>query len=161
MGRKWAGHLNAALRRGVEVRPGGRDALQVLVEREAAQRRAKRYRSLPPAFTLALPPPSLRLWHWHEDGSPGAAMAFVRHGAWATYHLAWASPAARARAVHQAMLWQAALALKAEGVRWLDLGVVDSESAPGLARFKLGTGAGLVQLGATCWVLPPWRGRGR
>ena len=50
--------------------------------------------------------------------------------------------------------WQAAQALRAEGVRWLDLGSVDNEAAPGLARFKLGTGARLCRLGATCLVLP-------
>ena len=44
--------------------------------------------------------------------------------------------------------------LRAEGVRWLDLGSVDTEAAPGLARFKLGTGAALKRLGATCLVLP-------
>jgi hypothetical protein len=44
--------------------------------------------------------------------------------------------------------------LWAEGVRWLDLGSVDTEKAPGLARFKLGTGAELKRLGATMLVLP-------
>jgi hypothetical protein len=52
------------------------------------------------------------------------------------------------------MLFQAAVALREEGVRWLDLGSVDSERALGLARFKLGTGAGLKRLGATMLVLP-------
>ncbi|MGL4236328.1 hypothetical protein [Tabrizicola sp.] len=52
------------------------------------------------------------------------------------------------------MLTRAAEALAAEGVRWLDLGSVDTEAAPGLARFKLGTGAGLRRLGATMLVLP-------
>jgi hypothetical protein len=81
-------------------------------------------------------------------------MAFVRHGATATYHLAWGSDAARAAGVHPVMLTRAAEALVAEGVRWLDLGSVDSEAAPGLARFKLGTGARLHRLGATMLVLP-------
>jgi hypothetical protein len=52
------------------------------------------------------------------------------------------------------MLARAAEALAAEGLRWLDLGTVDTEAAPGLARFKLGTGARLRRLGATCLVLP-------
>jgi hypothetical protein len=52
------------------------------------------------------------------------------------------------------MLLQAVEALRAEGVLWLDLGQVDTEAAPGLARFKLGTGADLRRLGATCLVLP-------
>ena len=56
--------------------------------------------------------------------------------------------------MHRLLLLRAAEALGAEGVRWLDLGSVDSERAPGLARFKLGTGAELRPLGATCLVLP-------
>ena len=83
-----------------------------------------------------------------------AAMCFVRHGGTATYHMGWAADAARAQGVHGVMLWQAALALRAEGVGMLDLGQVDHEAAPGLARFKLGTGAALVGLGATVLVLP-------
>ena len=54
---------------------------------------------------------------------------------------------------HRSMT-RAAEALWAEGVHWLDLGSVDSERAPGLARFKLGTGAALKRLGSTCLVLP-------
>ena len=52
------------------------------------------------------------------------------------------------------MLVRAAEALWVEGVRWLDLGSVDTERASGLARFKLGTGAELRRLGTTCLVLP-------
>ena len=81
-------------------------------------------------------------------------MGFIVHGSSATYHLGWASEAAKAAGVHGVMLLQAAEALRAEGVLWLDLGQVDTEAAPGLARFKLGTGADLRRLGATCLVLP-------
>ena len=62
-----------------------------------------------------------RVWHWRQDGEIEAAMAFVRHGAAATYQTGWAGPLARRCGVHQVMLWQAALALRDEGVRWLDL----------------------------------------
>lgn len=159
--RRWAGRLAAAERAGLQVRPGGGDILRVLIREEAAQRYRKGYRGLPPDFPCHLPPAALRIWHWRREGGTGAAMAFVRHGAAATYQTGWAGPAARRHGVHQVMLWQAALALRAEGVRWLDLGTVDTEAAPGLAHFKLGTGAELRQLGATAWVLPGWRGRGR
>ena len=159
--RRWAGRLGAAGRAGVQVRPGGGDILKLLIREEAAQRYRKGYRGLPPDFPCHLPHAALRVWHWMQEGGTGAAMAFVRHGAAATYQTGWAGPAARRCGVHQAMLWQAALALRDEGVRWLDLGTVDTEAAPGLAHFKLGTGAELRQLGATAWVLPGWRGRER
>ena len=159
--RRWVGRLAAAGRAGVQVRSGGSDILRVLIREEAAQRYRKGYRGLPPDFPCHLPHAALRVWHWMQEGGTGAAMAFVRHGAAATYQTGWAGPAARRCGVHQAMLWQAALALRDEGVRWLDLGTVDTEAAPGLAHFKLGTGAELRQLGATAWVLPGWRGRER
>jgi len=154
MARNWRGHLSRAERAGVRVQRGDRGALETLVAAEASQRAARRYQALPVGFTLALPADALRMWEWRQAGSMQAAMCFVVHGASASYHLAWGSDAARAAGVHGLMLSRAAEALWAEGVRWLDLGSVDSERAPGLARFKLGTGARLKRLGSTMLVLP-------
>lgn len=159
--RKWAGRLSAAERAGIQACVGGSDALDTLLREDMAQRRHRGYRSLPPGFIRALPPGCLHVWQWLDDGKVGAAMAFVRHGQSATYQIGWAGAAARTQGVHQAMLWQAAMALRADGVCLLDLGTVDTESAPGLARFKLGTGAALRQLGPTAWVLPRWSGHKR
>jgi hypothetical protein len=151
---RWRNHLSAGERRGPDLRQDDGSLLERLLQVELRQRRLRGYQALPPAFTRALPRPALRLWEWREGGVMAAAMGLVRHGATASYHLSWAGPAARAGAVHQVMLFRAAHALRDEGVRWLDLGSVDSEAAPGLARFKLGTGAGLHRLGATMLVLP-------
>jgi lipid II:glycine glycyltransferase (peptidoglycan interpeptide bridge formation enzyme) len=151
---KWRNRLRVAERTGVAVTPGSDATLDRLIAEEAAQRRTRGYRSLPPAFTHALPPECLRLWEWRHNGEIAAAMAFVRHGRSASYHLGWASDVARQPGVHTVMLMAAATALREEGVDWLDLGSVDTDRAPGLARFKLGTGATLHQLGATCLVLP-------
>ncbi len=151
---KWRNRLAAAGRAGVVPRPAPHARLAALVEAEAAQRRSRGYRSLPPAFSAAIPPDALRLWEWQHDGDNAAAMAFVVHGGTATYHLAWGNEAARTTGAHALMLLQAAEALQQEGVRWLDLGSVDTDRAPGVARFKLGTGAALKRLGATVMVLP-------
>ncbi len=150
---KWRNRLVSA-EASVRVRRGDARTLDHLIREEATQRRARRYRALPEGFARALDPDALRLWEWREGGTMAAAMAFVVHGSSATYHLGWASAAARAVGVHGVMLMRAAEGLRAEGVRWLDLGSVDTEAAPGLARFKLGTGADLRRLGATCLVLP-------
>ena len=154
MARNWRGHLTQSERAGLRVRRGDSATLAALVAAEAAQRRVRRYRALPTGFTQALPKASLRLWEWRQAGARQAAMCFVAHGASASYHLAWGSDAARTAGVHGLMLTRAAEALWAEGARWLDLGSVDTERAPGLARFKLGTGAGLRKLGPTMLVLP-------
>jgi hypothetical protein len=151
---RWRNHLSAGERRQPQFRCDDASTLERLLAADLRQRRLRSYQALPPAFTRALPRGALRLWEWRAEGGMAAAMCFVRHGATASYHLSWAGPAARAGAVHQVMLFRAALALRDEGVRWLDLGSVDSEAAPGLARFKLGTGAALHRLGATMLVLP-------
>jgi Acetyltransferase (GNAT) domain len=149
MAGKWRNRLTAA---DVRVRRGG--DLAALLAHEAALRAMRGYRSLPAAFTQALPKDALHLWEWRHAGQMQAAMCFVRHGTWATYHVGWGSDAAKGRGVHGVMLWQAALALRAEGVQTIDLGDVNTDDAPGLARFKLGTGAALVSVGKTAWVLP-------
>jgi Acetyltransferase (GNAT) domain len=154
MAGKWRNRLVSAERAGVEVREGGNATLEHLITAEGKQRRLRRYRALPEGFTRALPAGAVRLWEWRGRFGIGAAMAFVVHGTSATYHLGWGSDAARAAGVHGVMLARAAEALAVDGVRWLDLGAVDAEKCPGLARFKLGTGAMLRTLGATCIVLP-------
>lgn len=151
---KWRNRLAVAEKAGLRIGPAPLKRLPDLVAAEGAERGAKGYRSLPPAFTLALPTHSLRLFDWRHGGAMGAGMAFVVEGATASYHLAWAGDAARAAHVHPLMLFRAALSLRDEGVRWLDLGSVNTEDAPGLARFKLGTGAALRRLGHTMLALP-------
>lgn len=154
MARNWRGHLHQAERAGLRVTRGDARTLAALIAAEAVQRARRRYRALPEGFSRALPQDALRIWEWRQAGVMQAAMCFVVHGTSASYHLSWGSDAARGVEVHRLLLLRAAEALWAEGVRWLDLGSLDSERAPGLARFKLGTGAELRPLGATCLVLP-------
>ena len=82
---------------------------------------------------------------------PVAAMMFLRHGSTATYHIGWSNAQGRAAHAHNLLLWRAAERLSSKGVKTLDLGTLDTVNAPGLARFKLGTGAMPHRLGGT-WV---------
>lgn len=150
----WRNQLISAERRGVDVLVGNAATLAHLVEKDSVQGRARGYRGYSAEFTLALPADALRLWEWRHAGQMGAGMVFVLQGSSATYHIGWSGAAARKNAVHNVMLWQAALSLRSEGVRWLDLGSVNHHEAPGLAWFKLGTGAVLRRLGHTMLVLP-------
>ena len=154
MARNWRGHLSQAERAGLRVTRGDARTLEALMAAEAVQRSRRRYLALPEGFSRALPQDALRIWQWRQAGAMQAAMCFVVHGTSASYHLSWGSDAARGVGVHGLMLVRAAEALWVEGVRWLDLGSVDTERASGLARFKLGTGAELRRLGTTCLVLP-------
>lgn len=154
MAQKWRNRLAAAERAGGTpvLSRHGRDDLAALIAAEAGQRRARRYRALPADFLRHWTCP-VALWRWPARGPMRAGMLFLIHGTAATYHIGWAGPEARAAFAHGPMLWRAACDLRARGVTLLDLGAADAAN-PGLARFKLGTGAALRPLGATVLVLP-------
>lgn len=122
-----------------------------LFHQEHRQRLERGYRNLPPVFaqTWLGTPHAHHLTLVAKDRAPIAGMMFLCHGTTATYHLGWTSAEGRATSAHTLTLWQAMEQLRADGVRFLDLGLLDTERAPGLARFKLGTGAAAHRLGAT------------
>ncbi|MGH1452989.1 MAG: GNAT family N-acetyltransferase [Paracoccaceae bacterium] len=110
-----------------------------LLRAETAQRKQQKYRALPAAFALNWP--ETRLFTLRKRQTDLAAMLFLIHGAGATYHIGWTSDQGRAMNAHSLILWQAANWLAARGCTELDLGPLDTINTPGLARFKLGTGA--------------------
>lgn len=152
---KWRNRLRKAEAQ-VRPKPLRGAALEQLMAQEAAQRHARGYRNLPGALALHWPGQSLALG-WHAEGALQAGMVFLIHGPSASYFLGWASARGRAAFAHGPLLWQAMLALRARGVQQLDLGDVDSGQGAALARFKLGTGAKVQAMGASCLVLPPLR----
>lgn len=155
MAPKWRRRLAAAERAGLRIQRADPRSSVVAAVLHAAEGegRAKGYRTLPPAFVAAWPG-EVRAWVWRHKGQVAAGMVFLRHGSWATYQAGWADAAAREASVHRPMLVKAAAALAAEGVRTLDLGTICDETGEGLAHFKRGTGAAIVPLGPTMWVLP-------
>ena len=86
---------------------------------------------------------TVRVWNAFHDGTAVAGIAVIRHGASATYLAGWTSAAGRHHNAHNLLLWHAITKLRESGTDWLDLGGVDTQSAPGLARFKLGLGGAL------------------
>lgn len=172
---KWRNRLvraeGSALRFRRTTLPDARAAW--VLEAEALQRRAQGYRGLPPTLALAFgqaTPGAAVLYEALEDGAPVAGIVVLRHGAMATYFLGVTTQAGRAANAHTFLLARAAFECAAEGVLTLDLGTLDTQSAPGLARFKLGSGAQAVPLGGT-WLYAralagllkprrPWQPRG-
>lgn len=144
---KWRNRLVAAERAGRfgRVRPLSPTETRAFVQLEAEQRRSRRYASLPVSFTQAYGDVAGRggvlALGAVADGDLRAGMLFLRHGAAATYHLGWADDAARAGGAHNLILWDAMRRLRDMGVRELDMGGLDTERTPGIARFKLGAGA--------------------
>ena len=61
----------------------------------------------------------------------------------------WAGPQGRWHNAGTLLLWRGLLALRGRGVARLDLGGIDTRRAPGIARFKLGTGATPYALAGT------------
>lgn len=145
----------------VEHGPMPAEAGHWLLQAEEAQARARRYRRLPASFTAAWVAAngddSARLFVARLHGGIVAAMLFLLHGRAASYHIGWSGPEGRAGHAHNLLLWQASDWLAARGYACVDLGTLDTETTPGLARFKLGSGAQQVKLGAT-WLDAPGTG---
>lgn len=156
---KWRNRLNRAERAGLAVRdlPFAGAPADWLVAREGEMRRARRYRTLHPDVArawAAADPGAARLFLALEDDGPVAGMLFLVHGAAASYHMGWSGPAGRAAGAHHLLLARAADWLADSGVLSIDLGTVDTEGTPGLARFKTGAGARIRPLGGSWMALP-------
>ena len=127
-----------------------------LIAAEAKQRASRGYRALPGQFVDV----------WQETGGEtlllearrGAAqlagMLFLIHGKRATYQLGWSSSRGKDQEAHRALLWRAIVILRAKGLERLDLGTLATDRSPGLARFKIGTGASVRALAPTRLVWP-------
>ena len=151
---KWRNRLRHAMRQGLEVRsaPLPPDPHHWLFHREAAQQHAQGYRNLPPALIVAIAaaePGALTLFTARASGRIIAAMLFARHESAASYMIGWSEAAGRATSAHNLLLWQAMGVLRTAGLERIELGPCDANKAPGLARFKLGSGAKARSLGGT------------
>lgn len=77
-----------------------------------------------------------------HKGEIVASVLILTHGQSATYQIGWALDAGRKKCAHHLLLWQARTFLKAHGINDFDLGGInDEQSAAGIKKFKMGTGA--------------------
>ena len=157
---KWRNRLRAAEKADLAVSQIGRrpEQYQWLLEAERRQQKRIGYRALSPRMVPA----------WQEEAGKDsvvgfeakdglervAGMLFFRHGPTATYHIGWSSSHGRDHNAKNLLLWQAIRHLKKKGVTTLDLGGVDTDHVPGVARFKLGTGGEVLSQSGT-WLLRP------
>ncbi|SEP92257.1 Acetyltransferase (GNAT) domain-containing protein [Loktanella sp. DSM 29012] len=155
---KWRSAARAAARAGLTLTRSPLDGEHAwLFAREAAQQNSRGYRALPPALTRAYAqanPGQAQVFAAHQDGEPIAAMLVLTHGPSATYHIGWSGDAGRRARAHHAVLMAVTDWLRDTGIATLDLGGLDTRHAPGLARFKLGSGAAPLTLGGT-WIRWP------
>jgi len=128
----------------------------LLIEDRTQQRR-KHFRALPHSIIhayAAISPRDVIVFTAKQKHDIVAAMLFLQHGCVATYHLGWTSSAGRKSNAHHALLMQAADHFSSKGLTRLDLCTLDTDNAPGLARFKIGSGARIRPLGGT-WLRIP------
>lgn len=151
---KWRNALQQSLRAPFKLthRPFAGPATHPIFDHQRSLARSRRFKVLPAQATCAIAaalPQGARLWEATVKGQPIAMMLFLRHGPVVTYQIGWSGPEGRQHNAHHRMLWEAADWYARRGARRLDLGSVDTESAPGLARFKIGSGAQVRALGGS------------
>ncbi|WP_341365642.1 GNAT family N-acetyltransferase [Yoonia sp. BS5-3] len=128
-----------------------------LLDADTQQQKQKGYRALPHSIIRAYAaenPKDVVVYSAGRKGTAIAGMLFLLHHPVATYHIGWTSAEARQDGAHHRMLMDAASHLAQRGFTRLDLGQVDTDTAPGLARFKIGTGAVIRPLGGTWLKIP-------
>lgn len=147
---KWRNQLVKAEKADITISVGGAKPHQYnwLLDKESAQRSSRRYQATPlglvPAFAAAATPKSgssiLTITAISNREKIAGAM-FLLHGNSATYHIGWVGEKARPVNAQNRVLWEGMLALKTKGIKFLDLGGLNTTDLAGIARFKLGTGA--------------------
>lgn len=147
MHQKWRNRLHKAQRSDLEVvsvPPTHRHAHWLLGE-ETQQRRQKRYKALEAALPVDLAKAKgqtrAHVCIATSQGEPVSGASFIINGAHATYFSGVTLAKGRDLCAQHLVLFEVAQRLRARGVHTMDLGVIDTHNAPGLARFKLGMGA--------------------
>lgn len=129
-----------------------------LLQNDHAQRAERGYKTWPVALTLAYArenPGQARVFTAFEGPRPIASVLILRHATAATYHIGYTTRRGKELSAHNLLIWNAMTWLGERGCLQLDLGLINTEDAPGLARFKLGTGARLHRMGGTWAWWPP------
>ena len=156
---KWRNALRKAEAQNlrIEMRPYHHGIDKWVLDEDQKQQASKGYRALPTAVTQAfaiMNQGQVMIVTAAKQSVPIAAMIFLRHGSVATYHVGWSSAEGRSCNAHNLCLAHAADRLEEDGITTIDLGGIDTDTAPGLARFKIGVGAQVKQLGGTWLHLP-------
>ncbi|OUS37534.1 GNAT family N-acetyltransferase [Rhodobacterales bacterium 56_14_T64] len=137
------------------------DPAHWLLQADAKQQGKRGYRNWPLDLTMAYVhenPSKAKLFQAFDGKEVIAAVLVLCHGTSATYHISHTTDQGRALSAHNLLMWKIMNWLAAKNYQQLDLGLINTEDAAGLARFKLGTGAQMQNLGGT-WIYWPPMGR--
>lgn len=160
MHKKWRNRLNKG--RSADLRisnaPLPTDKPHRLLTQDESQSKARGYKNWPTRLTLAYAatnPGQAMLFTASQNRTRVAEILILVHGSVATYHIGHTSPAGKTLCAHNVLMDHAAQWLADRGIQRLDLGLINTDRANGLARFKLGMGAQARRLGGTWGWWPP------
>jgi hypothetical protein len=153
----WRNKLNAAENGDLKVvkmapNPG---AYRWLLDAELKQRESRGLEGLPTQFfdvyLQARKNPALTMLGLRADSGKTqvAGMIFLIHGTVATYQVGWSDDEGRKKRAHNLLLWRAVQELKSRGIRWLDMGGINTQRSASLARFKMSAGGQVQTLAGT------------
>ncbi|HAT34431.1 MAG TPA: hypothetical protein DCS82_01830 [Rhodospirillaceae bacterium] len=151
----WRNGLAKAEKKSLRIRDNNdRDTMDWLLAHYENLRRKRRFGGPSPALLAAAErylshKKDFFVLRAFENRTPVAGVLLARHGKSATYVIGWSDDIGRRANANNLLLWQGLLNLKSEGVRWLDLGGIDTQASPGIARFKLGLGGEIASLSGT------------
>jgi hypothetical protein len=155
---KWRNQLCKAEACNLTIRELAWDsAPQPLFTHAIALAQRRQYKPLPTALLAAfanLARNCALIFEAHDKGLMVTAILVLRHGPTATYQTAWTSAQGQICHAHNLLLFHSANRLATLGHQTFDLGLVETDHAATLARFKLRTGSRLHRLGGT-WVAIP------
>ena len=154
MSQKWRNRLTKAETQKIKISRHNLNPNHWVLRAEAEQARERRYRGLPPALSVAFAkanPNKALVWQASVSGLPVAAILILRHGRMATWQVGVSRDRGRALNAMNLLLWTAMGWLADQGHEVLDLGMINTDHAAGLAHYKLGTGAQVKRLGGT-WL---------
>ena len=149
---KWRNRLKAAEKADIVISPLGKrpEKYAWLIEKDEEHQKRSGYQATPSAMLRhygdRAGKGAVIGWAAQQGGDKLGGMLFLRHGDSATYHIGWASKTGKQANVHNLLLWNALKGLKKAGIKTLDLGGVDTDANPGIARFKIGTGGRVLSL---------------
>ncbi len=133
---KWRNQLSKSEAIGFDVAINDEDDLNRLISHSQDHQSNKGFTSIPLQIYQALPVNKRLCMSAKLNGKTCAALLFQTHGKSATYQVSYANDLGKSNQATNFLLWQAILWLKENGYQSLDMGGIDVDKNPNLARFK-------------------------
>ncbi len=160
---KWRNRLRAAEKSDLRILPISKKAEKYswLLEQENSRQQKVGYRThahaLAPHYQTIAGKRSLFAFEAKNGTDRVGGALFLKHGANATYHIGWTNDDGKQLNANNLLLWHAIKALKKEKVEILDLDGLNTDFNPGIARFKIGTGAKVISMSGAWTKGPRWK----